>query len=499
MLAKRAFVTLIANHLDGANPDNNNWARTTTHELYHCVSRSTNGDVATVDLLSFNEWWFEGGPDFFGSALFPESLKPGLKILSDPEYPQLKIQGWWQTYEPTKSLYNQQYRASLYFLDLWTRPKDKQEFAAIHEFLATQPVTTQETDERARLANDNDMCNSFFGFAKRFADDTIKLRRDVDVKASMLPDYKKKYHSAKVVNIAENGPPFTWTAEKLVSFGFMRLDLSLQAPDTKKKVTYSLALAKEASQTSMFYRVKTSKTWTEWDPSKPPLITVGCGSGPQNYVVLIVSTDNADPGEPEVQVDRTSSQKCPCKSARRGLLSKRQESCPIDDGSCPAGTWSLNLDTLEAALKKALGAGSSDATITNLKVGGASTFTYDVVGPSATMSFDDTTISFDGSAEEYQFHTEIDVKGSAKGPVMKGEGNSFHWESVTGSGTYYTETTLKGTGDNAPIEINFPLTSAYTSDIQVQYECDGDTLTLLGLVNGKYFWTYSYTKTSGTT
>lgn len=220
-------------------------------------------------------------------------------------------------------------------------------------------------------------------------------------------------------------------------------------------------------------------------------ISVGCSNGvTKDIIVLIVSTDGIDPPKPDVVIDPTSSSKCCSKSARRGLLRERQDSC----NDCLAGTWSLDLDTFKTALTNAFKQSASDASITNLKLSGSSTFTYDASPSIATMSFDELKIGYDGTADEYKFHTDIDVNGNAKGAVVLDGGDSFHWENVVGTGMFNSATTLKGIGDDTPVELDMPLTSSLTDNIEVKYDCNGDQLTLQGQQNGKYFWTYSYTR-----
>ncbi|OCT46380.1 hypothetical protein CLCR_01120 [Cladophialophora carrionii] len=496
-VAQRKFSVLIANFRDGFQPDYNKWARTTAHELYHCVLMSTNAQDAQA-AHPWNQWWDEGGPSFFASALFPEPLDPTLKIYSDPDHPDLNIQGWFQTYKPTESLYNQGYSAELFFLDMYTRPtQSRQDLANIHSFLSQQDMSSTEQAERARVAGDGFTPDQFREFAQRFADGVIKLRRDADVKAAVFPVYKQGYQESKTVKLGANAAPATWTASKLVSFGFMRLDLSLQAPDTKNQVTYAISAASQGAGTTIFYRAKTAKKWTKLDAGTSKKVTVGCGSGPQDYVLLFVSTDGTDPPKPVLSVARQSSKKCPCTSARRSLLSLRQESCE-SEGACLDGTWKLDLDSLKAAIQAALAKSSADATVTNLKLGGSSTFVYDEAASTASMSFDHTTISYDGSASGYEVHIDIDINGKAQGPVAMTGDDSFHWTDITGSGEYNTATILKGLGDDTPIEVDMPLTAVYTADVVVKYTCSGDKLTLEGLENGLYVWTYSYTRSGGT-
>jgi hypothetical protein len=507
--AQRQFSILIANWKEGFHPDYNKWARTTAHELYHCVLMSTNAQDAQA-AHHWNKWWDEGGPTFFASVLFPEPLDSSLKIYSDSSHPNLNIQGWFQTYQPTVPLYKQDYSAELFFLDMYTRPTGtRQELANIHSFLSQQDMTSTEQAEQARLAIDGFTPDHFREFAQRFADGVIKLRRDADTKAAVFPVYKQGYKEAKTVKLDENDAPFSWTASKLVSFGFMRLDLSLQAPDTKHQVTYGISAASQGADTTIFYRLKTAKTWSTLDPKKPATVVVGCGSGPQDYVVLFVSTDGTDPPKPVLSVAQQSSTKCPCQEKRnlardpaveteRSIDDTGSASCPAGGDSCLDGKWNLDLDTLKAAIQAAFAKSSSDASITNLKVGGSSTFVYDKSASTASMSFDHTTISYDGSASGYNFHTDIDVSGTAQGPVTMGGDSSFHWTDVTGTGAFNSSTALLGVGDDTPIEVDMPLTSAYGEDVEVKYTCSGDQLTLEGLQDGKYFWTYSYTRSGGT-
>ncbi|KAJ9605326.1 hypothetical protein H2200_009983 [Cladophialophora chaetospira] len=312
------FSVLVADWDEGYWPDDNRWARTAAHELYHCVLRSTNVDAASSS-HSWSKWWVEGGASFFATTLFPEPLDPTYRMYSDSRHPDLNIQASWQRYDPTKSMYNQKYAASLFLLDMYTRPKGAQSLADIHSYLSKQTPARNEEAERRRVAADGYAPDHFKVFAQRFVDNVIKEGRSSDVKATVLPPYSKGYRAAKTVKLAPKSAPFIWTAYKLVSFGFVRLDLTLQAPDITNKMTYAFSTESQAAQTILYYRPKTGKEWTKLDAGATKKVYVGCGSGPQEYILLIVSTDEDAPSKPVVKVTPQSSEKCPGKSSRRDL------------------------------------------------------------------------------------------------------------------------------------------------------------------------------------
>ena len=116
------------------------------------------------------------------------------------------------------------------------------------------------------------------------------------------------------------------------------------------------------------------------------------------------------------------------------------------------------------------------------------------------MTFQSVKISYDGTADEYHFHTDITVNGNIKGPITMSETtfDAFHWDSVSGSGEMKSATVLKDMGDDTPIEVDEPLTQVYNVDVSVKYVCSGDSLTLNGVTNGKYLWTYSYMRQGAT-
>ena len=311
MSSQRLFSVLVRDWKEGYHPDTNKWARTTAHELFHCVLRSTNAQ-ASKDSESWSSWWKEGGAAFFGSALFPEPQDPAIDIYHDSDYPDLNIQSWWQTYDPTKSLYNQQYAASYFFLDMWTRPKnERQNLADIHAYLSQQVVTTTKQAERSRLANDGFTPEQFKTFAQRYVDGVIEEKRDSNIQAMVLPPYSKDYREGRTVQLAASSAPSRWTAGKLVSFSFVRLDLTLKAPDSTNQITYAVSTESQDTDTTLFYRLKTGKAWTILPAKASKDIKVGCGSGPKEYILLIVSTDGNVPTIPVVKVAPQASKKCP--------------------------------------------------------------------------------------------------------------------------------------------------------------------------------------------
>ncbi len=309
--AQRSFSVLVRDWKAGYTPDKNKWARTTAHELFHCVLRSTNAE-ASKDAESWSSWWKEGGAAFFGSALFPEPQDPAISVYHDSWYPDLHIQGWWQTYDPTEPLYEQKYAASLFFLDMWTQPKAvRQDLKNIHAYLSHQVVTSTIQAERSRMAADSFTADHFKTFAQRYVDGTIKERRDSDVKAVLLAPYTQGYRDRKTVQLAATAAPSRWTASMLVSFGFVRLDLTLKAPDSTNQITYAISTESQGVKTTVFYRLKTAKNWKTLPDASSKEVKVGCGAGPQEYILLIVSTDGTTPTIPVVKVAPKSSKQCP--------------------------------------------------------------------------------------------------------------------------------------------------------------------------------------------
>ena len=373
---KHFFSVLVANWDERFNPDPDQWARTTAHEFYHCVLRSTNPPMNDVGRLPWNLWWIEGGAAFFGTALFPEPLNGKLEMIDFDGHP---AQAWFQTYNPTVPFYMQGYGASLFHLDLYTRDKDQRSLHAIHGWFARQVMTQTASDELARIAGGEILTSDFEGFAKRFTDDRIKKTRTSPTTAKALPVLIEGWQDTLVVQLAEDDPTATWRPSKkdLVNYGFLRLDIDLLAPDKKHLVTYEVTVKKQAPQTKVFYRLeKDVGAWKELARGSSFPDTVGCKLPDKHYILLFVSTDStAKVTQPKVVVARTDSTKCPCKTkaSRRevGAFEERQdgepESCPTN--MCIDGIWALDLANLKTAIENSFKNGGADATITSLQLG----------------------------------------------------------------------------------------------------------------------------------
>jgi hypothetical protein len=442
------------------SPDANQWQRTTAHELYHCVQdRNIMQNDPGNNLEKSGCWWFEGGASYFSSYYYPEP-------------PDFAEKDTFNSYNPSVPLYNEGYPAQLFFLSLSNQGMSNSD---INVFIKSQSITPSPEAERQRLSTDVVVRSAFPRFVQAFKDQTITFHNKAPAK--VLPEFV-------LVPETENFQ-FTSDGQQEKRF-FSFYPFTMKSYDVvlaSTGVTYTIGYTTTDQYITLFYRPQSELDWVQLRSGESITAKIDCSAENMKYEFLMTSTDNVDRAGVFITFTRASHEDCMCK---------RDSSCPTSLDPCLYGNWVLDLPSFRNAIAAAEAKLSASITVSNIVVGGASTFSIAPATSISTMAFDNTTVSYDAAGGGYEFHTDVDITGRATGTVVMDGIHTFHWIDVQSSGTAKTVTKIKG--EDTPVNIDLPLGNQYPQDLEVNYVCTAKLLTMTGVTGGNYTWAYSYNK-----
>jgi len=466
--------------IDSASPDESAFNRTVAHELYHCVQQALGQKAPSDEAHDAAKWWKEGTATYFSDDLYPptsSSYKEAINL-----------------YNPNLPLYQADVdgdSAALFFQFLsnsgWSD-------AEINGWMARQGFSTGAAAELSRIAADSEIAELFPKFAARYVDGQINYRGGVPVELSN-PVQAKEF-PVPVTNGALYDIPTSlgpWQIDHYATTTFQ--------PDKTVSVTFTVDDPADSGATVVQYRRVGEQTWSVLDPGDVvDLQNTGsssCPTGATQWAFLITSTFDTSKGsglhsDALVHAKLSFSVSDPPKRRRRDDPS----SCS-DSTTCLVGNWTLDKDSMQSFLADRLASapGGSQATITGLAVSGSSTFTVSR-DLSAVLVDDGLHISYDGSAGGIDFHTDIDITATITGTLALATASSssaaptFSWANSTAIGTAKSTTTVLGT----PVDFDFDLGQQYGDETIVQYNCSGDALSMIGYLDGKYVWAYTWLK-----
>jgi hypothetical protein len=343
-----------------------------------------------------------------------------------------------------------------------------------------------------------DLTAAFPTFATRFLDGEIDWAGGTAITSQHLSNFEPQPFTvpdtpAGLFNL--KFPVTPWNIEKA--------EITTFQPDQIVSIVFNVD-EPDDTMSILQYRRTGDSVWQVLNPGETADLqntdTTTCPLGPSEWTFLVTSTFDPSLGI----VDHDGFVHSTVSFSSTQVSSKRDNSCnpnqppsppngtnPVTD-QCLVGSWNLDIPSMQDFLTQQMSTLSS-ASISNLVVGGSSTF--DVTDSfSSTMTFADLTIGYDGEAGGYNFHTDIDITGTVTGDLtLDGTtATSFTWTKGESTGQADTTTTVTGLGDSIPLDVD--LGQDYGGQTDVQYTCSGNTLQMLGYVGGQFTWAYTWTK-----
>ncbi|KAJ9653506.1 hypothetical protein H2201_009137 [Coniosporium apollinis] len=420
---------------------------TVAHELYHCVEDEGR------PLLTENNgtiWWLEGAAAFFGHLLYPN--RGGAVNL--------------QNYQPNAPLYKQTYPTALFFqfLSNFVWPTEH-----INDWIRKQPPQPDDSKwARGQLSSDAKMREVFPNFAARFVDRQITFADGTPVRT-----INEVYSDLLDVTLASDGAQAT----KHIQVGPWAMQMLKVTLHVAERIELEF---RSGDPNTMFQYRQVGAAINSWNRGfkTPQVIHDGCDEVDKSYEFLVTSTADVDIEEVDFVFTRKKLGDCKCKRQADGASCP---SVPAEVDKCLFGKWSLDIPTIEAALRKKYQ--ELGAPVNSVAVTGAATF--EVTEPdNSHFTFDH--MRFNVVAASSLYSVDMDVTGNMDAKiVIKGDGE-FVLKDEKSTGSVVTKTTF---GD-----FTIPLDESITAEQRIEYLCSGEQLRMAAYDGPVEAWQYSYTR-----
>lgn len=365
----------------------------------------------------------------------------------------------------------------------------------IHDFMLEQKVTNTIEEEFSRISLDTDLAATFPTFATRFLDKQI-----ADIKGTVIDSIYIGTVIYEDLASLFSIYPIDYTFPLSVTAWNIETARTATFPSDQQVTISFTANDAHNDRTVLQYRKTTDIEWQVLQRGEFAVLQQGaCDATDTQFLFLFTTTYHPAGGETSTDVTLSvttlKSKNKRDNSCQQPLAPPTNDTTPTSSvkAQCLIGNWSLDIPSMQTLLAQALSASPQAATISNVVVSGAGSFTVTST-LSSKLTFSNILISYDGAASGFTFHTDIDIDGSIAGNIGVGDSTdpSFTWIDAVATGNANTTTILGG--DLGSLPLDMPIDGQYVTDTTVQYVCTATSLNMKGYKGGKYAWGYSWVK-----